>query len=199
MYPRIQLFFPLVGLLVGCAAPEVLDPRPGLAPTAINFSGKWLLRSDKERDDERIRKAIRITDGVPDDAVFQSSASGTPTGSPSQGSRLKGGLVYIFLETGSSLQITQTLHGLFISFDRAVVEEFRFGEDRLINIGEVEAQRVSGWEDNELVVETLDKNSMKMTERLKLIEQGLALHRTISLRSRAGDVESFVQIFDKVP
>ena len=199
MYPRVQQFFPLVTLLIGCSAPEVLEPRPGLAPSAINFSGKWLLRSDKERDDERIRKAIQITDGVSDEALFQSASPGSQAGSPSQTSRLKGGLVYIFLETGRSLQITQTSHGLFISFDRAVVEEFRFGEDRMINIGEVEVQRVTGWENNEMVVETLDKNSMKMTERFKLINEGLVLHRTISLRSRAGDVESFVQLFDRVP
>lgn len=198
MYPRVQQFLPLIALIVGCSTPEVLEPRPGIAPSAINFSGKWLLRSDKQRDDERIRKAIRITDGVSDEAIFHSSGAGTQPRSPSQSSRLKGGLVYIFLETGSSLQITQTSHGLFISFDRAVVEEFRFGEDRLINIGEVEVQRVTGWEENELVVETLDKNSMKMTERFKLTKDGLVLHRTISLRSRAGEVETFVQLFDKV-
>ena len=93
--------------------------------------------------------------------------------------------------------MTQTAHGLFISFDRSVVEEYRFGENRIINVGEVEAQRVTGWEGTQLVVETLDKNSMKMTERLQLLDAGRVLERAITFRSREGEEETVVQRYDR--
>lgn len=109
----------------------------------------------------------------------------------------KGGLVYVFLETGSALKVTQTEHGLFISFDRSVVEEFRFGENRLVNVGEVEAQRVTGWDGDQLVVETLDKNGMKLTERFQLKDSGRTLQRQITLRSKKLEEETIVQEFDR--
>jgi len=144
----------------------------------------------------RIREAINKTDGVDDGENFrrQQSAKDRSRG----GSRsFKGGLVYVFLETGTALKVTQTPHGLFISFDRSVVEEFRFGEDRLISIGAVQAQRVTGWEGNQLVVETLDKNGMKLTERFELTDNGNTLQRQITLRSKKLEEETIVQEFDR--
>ena len=105
--------------------------------------------------------------------------------------------MYVFLETGSSLKVTQTQHALFISFDRSVVEEFRFGENRIISVGAVEAQRVTGWEGNQLVVETLDKNGMKLTERFRLVDGGNTLQRRITFRSKNHEEESIVQEFDR--
>jgi hypothetical protein len=103
----------------------------------------------------------------------------------------------VFLETGKSLKVTQTQFGLFISFDRAIVEEFRFGENRMINVGEVQAQRVTGWEGEVLVVETLDRNRMKLTERIRLVDNGAGLERRIILRSAKGEEETLVQRFDR--
>ena len=110
---------------------------------------------------------------------------------------MKGGLVYVFLETGTALKVTQTAHALFISFDRSVVEEFRFGESRLVSVGEVEAQRVTGWEGTQLVVETLDKNGMKLTERFHLTNGGATLQRQITFRSKKLEEETIVQEFDR--
>ena len=107
-------------------------------------------------------------------------------------------MVYVFLETGTNLKVTQTPHGLFISFDRSVVEEFRFGENRLINIGEIEAQRVTGWEESQLVVETLGENGMKLTERFLLTDNGNTLQRRITFRSKKLEEESIVQKFDRL-
>ncbi len=110
---------------------------------------------------------------------------------------MNGGLVYVFLETGKALKVTQTAHALFISFDRSVVEEYRFGESRLISIGQIEAQRVTGWEDTQLVVETLDKNGMKLTERYDLTNGGDTLQRQITFRSKNLEEETIVQEFDR--
>lgn len=185
-------------MTTACVAPEVLLPRDGTVPAGVDFSGDWQIQSNQRADQQRLRQAIRRTDGIRDDDLFRRpDRDSTDRDRRSRSSGVKGGLVFVFLETGSSLKVTQTEHGLFISFDRSVVEEYRFGENRIINVGVVEAQRVTGWEGNQLVVETLDKNNMKMTERLELVDAGSVLERTITFRSKEGEEESVVQRFDR--
>jgi len=185
-------------LLLACVTPEVLDPRDGTVPAGVDLSGNWRIQSNQRADQARLRDAIRRTDGVKDDDIFKAPErqSTTQNRRGSQG-RVRGGLVYVFLETGSALKITQTPDGLFISFDRSVVEEFRFGENRIINVGEVEAQRVTGWVGDQLVVDTLDRNSMKLTDSYQVIGNSRVLERIITLRSKAGDTETIVQLFDR--
>ncbi len=180
-------------LISACAAPEILAPRNGTVPDGVNLSGNWQIIEDESDGQRRLREAIRSTDGVRDGDLRRPQASGD------RRQRVRGGLVYVFLETGRSLKVTQTPYGLFISFDRSVVEEFRFGERRTINVGAVEAQRVAGWEGNELVVETLDRNGMKLTERFGLAESGNLLVRKIVLRSKSGDQETLTQHFERRP
>lgn len=166
-------------------------------PAGVDLSGNWIIRSTDPEAQRRLREAIRKTDGIPDDELFRLPTQQSSQSRSSHNRRVRGGLVYVFLETGSALKITQTPYGLFIAFDRAVVEEFRFGENRIVNVGEVEAQRVTGWEGSQLVVETLDRNSMKLTERFQLSHDGMVLERTINLRSKGGEQETIVQTFDR--
>ncbi len=185
----------------GCSTPEVLESKDGTVPVGIDLSGTWKIRADAAASQSQVRDAIRKTDGIKDDEYFRNSnrqPTGARGGSGSRSSRSKGGLVHVFLELGELLKVSQTAGGLFISFDRSVVEEFRFGENRIVSVGQVEAQRVTGWEGNTLVVDTLGRNNMKLTERFRLLENGSVLERTIMLRSKAKDEESVVQVFDKV-
>lgn len=163
-------------------------------PDNVDLSGNWVLQNDRREDSARLLEAVRNTDGVEESEIFR------PPTRPSNGSRnnrIKGGLVDVFLEVGESLKITQTDHALFISFDRAIVEEFRFGEYRIVNVGPIEAQRTAGWEGDQLVVETLDKNRMKLIDRFHLVEGGDILERNITFRSEEGETESIVQRFDR--
>lgn len=105
--------------------------------------------------------------------------------------------VHVFLESGEALKITQTLHGLFISFDRAVVEEFRFGENRIVSVGPIEAQRVSGWEVDDFIAETMDENGTVLTERWSLAENGSVLLREIAVVEREEVTFSTMQVFDR--
>lgn len=200
MNTRLSLYFLLLIGLTGCVAPEMLAPRDGTVPVGVDLSGNWVLVNDAERQQRRLRDAIRRTDGIDDDEYF--SLGNEPRSNPNQRParrRVKGGLVHVFLETGRSLKITQTPDGLFISFDRSVVEEYRFGEQRIVNVGEVEAQRVTGWDGNTLVVETLDRNNMKMTDRYQLLDNGRRLERRITLRSKTLEEETIVQEFNREP
>lgn len=186
--------------LAACAAPEMLLPRAGAVPQGVDLSGNWLLANDARRQQRQLRDAIRRTDGIDDDEYF--SIGSRPNNNQNRRStsrRVKGGLVYVFLETGQALKVTQTPDGLFISFDRSVVEEYRFGEQRIVNVGEVEAQRVTGWDGDTLVVETLDRNGMKLTDRYRLLDNGRRLERRITLRSKTLEEESIVQEFDRAP
>jgi len=64
-------------------------------------------------------------------------------------------------------------------------------------VGEIEAQRVTGWEGSQLVVETLDRNGMKLTDRFYLTNDGDTLQRRITFRSKKLEEETIVQQFDR--
>ena len=106
--------------------------------------------------------------------------------------------VHVFLETGSSLKITQTEHGIFISFDRSVVEEYRFGENREVSVGPVLADRVSGWDGNSYVIETLDHDGAKLIEMYRLFDDGQSMIRTISIIHEGASQIDVKQLFDRV-
>jgi hypothetical protein len=183
-------------LLAACASREVLLQKDPEAPAGVNFSGQWKLRDDAAEQRRRINRAIRETDGADEDRPI------VPQTQPREGDRPRrnrGGLVHVFLEYGDRLKITQTADGLFLSFDRAVVEEFRFGENREVRVGPVIANRVSGWEGDDYVVETLDQKGMKLTERLSLERDGSVLRRTIILRGKDMHQQTIFQHFDRLP
>ena len=142
---RWLLLLPM--LACACCAPEVLLPKSAAVPHGIDFSGTWQLRPESTRDQPGVNEAINRTDGVDNKTIMrelinkqEKERSGTRSSSGT-----KGGLVGVFLVTGGSLKIDQTPHGLFITFDRAITREYRFGENRPVNIGQADAMRVSGW------------------------------------------------------
>ncbi len=92
--------------------------------------------------------------------------------------------VNVFVKTGKALKLTQTETGLFISFDRSVVEEYRFGENRIISIGEIDAERASGWAENGYVIETLDDDNALLIDTYRLLNEGESLRRTLVLQYR---------------
>jgi len=147
-----------------------------------------MIREEMAADQRRLQSAIQKTSGA-------HSGSGS---AEKKLQKVSGGVVHVFLETGELLKITQTADGLFISFDRSIVEEFRFGEHRMISIGEVQAQRVTGWEGQQLIVETLDKHGVKLTDRFQLVDGGQTLRRDITLRSKKKEEQSVTQEFDRV-
>jgi hypothetical protein len=188
----------LICLLGACASREVLMPKSGVVPGGVELTGTWRLRNDAGGEQRRINEAIRRTDGVKDTVILRPPDLQGDRSRISSGTRQNsGGLVHVFLENGETLKITQTDGALFLSFDRAVVVEFRFGENREVRVGPVLADRVSGWEGQEYVAETLDQNSMKLTERFALINHH-TLQRTIVFRSKRKEEETIVQTFDRI-
>ena len=184
-------------LLAACASREVLIPKSGAVPAGADLSGTWRLREDARSAERRINDAIRRTDGVNDRIILEPMDIPDDRGRVSRPRRNAGGLVHVFLEYGKTLKVTQTAGGLFLSFDRAVVVEYRFGENREVQVGPVIADRVSGWEGREYVAETLDQDNMKLTERFSLVNHH-TLQRTIVFRGKNGETETIVQTFDRV-
>ena len=191
----MRLWIFIIAILVtlaACGHGEILEPLGASAPPGVDFSGNWRLREPDSAGQREILRAIDETDGVKRN---QGQAARRSTGDRS--GRRGSGLVHVFLETGRQLKITQTPHGFFVSVDRSVVEEFRFGEQRIINVGEIEAQRVSGWVDSVYVVETLDKKGMKLTERFWIDDDQNTLNREIIFRSAKKESSSVMQYFDR--
>jgi hypothetical protein len=184
-FSRIAL---LILLLAGaCSAPRVLISKSAAVPAGVDLNGMWLLR--RESDDRR-------------PANYGGRQEGLVLGSKKKSGRkmrsLGGSSVPVFLEYGRSLKITQTQYGIFISYDRSIVEEYTFGENRPVEVGPIEATRVSGWEGASFVVETLDDSGTMLFETWHLDEEGSVLIRDIRI---AKDEENqFVQqqIFDRV-
>ena len=177
----------LAALFAGCVQPPTLESKSAAVPAGIDLSGQWRLR---EESADTIRQIV-------DDRRRAAGAGGFNDIRRTQNAR-KGSLLHVFLETGSNIKVTQTKSGLFISFDRAVVEEYRFGENRGINVGPVVAVRASGWEDDGYVVETLGEKGNLLVERYRLEDEGRLLLRQISIFKKDELVLSVVQKFDRV-
>lgn len=175
---RVLIALYAVLLLGGCGSREVLEPRPAANAAGTSIAGNWQRREKAGDVARQLNRAIRETAGIPNRIIVPLDNERRPP------QRSKGGLAHVFLRDGNNLKITQTPHGIFISFDRSVVEEYRFGENRVITLGQVEAQRVSGWDGDDYVVETLGRNGMKVSERFSLAGDGTILTREIVFRGK---------------
>lgn len=155
-----------------------LEPVGDVIPVGVSLEGRWQLRGAPGDAERRIRRS-----------EYQSSSG-------------KGGAdgasVYVFLRTGSRLKITQTPYALFISFDRSVVEEYRFREHRRVNIGPIEADRASGWVDGTYVIRTLDSDGVLLEEGYALESSGDGLVRTVSITHRNEQILSLRQAYDRL-
>ena len=177
-------------MLSACASRPELVPKSALVPAGVDFSGLWQLRTEggsKATWPGGAGPGIRIP------PVSSTRKSGRRASRDKTGTSVR-----VFVENGESLKISQTAEGLFISFDRSVVEEYTFGENRIVSIGPIEAQRVSGWQNGHFVIQTLDEGGTILTESWRLAENGRILVREIS--ETKGDQEKFsaLQRFDKV-
>jgi hypothetical protein len=174
--------------LCACASREILVPKSTAVPPGVDLTGRWRLLDESGL--EQLEHAEKqAAGGIPLSPKSAKSAS--------RPRRSKASLVHIFLETGSTLKITQTEHGLFISFDRAVVEEYRYGENRVVNVGPVEADRVSGWENGAYGIETLDEKGNKLIEHYALTEAGTILERRIRILRKGKPELSIVQRYER--
>jgi len=173
-------------LLAACAAKPVLQSRSALVPGAVDFSGFWRIRDDHGIAGASSGHAVR-------DRLIPTGRSSRSHGH-SGGSKVS---VQVFLEYGELLKITQTDFGIFISYDRSVVEEFTFGENRLEKIGPIEAQRVSGWDGRLFVVETLDKGGTKLFESWRLENDNTVLIRDIRISKGEKETFSQRQVFER--
>ena len=166
--------------LLACGSKEVLLAKNAAVPAGVDFTGLWRLNEDS--------KNVKL---------FAHSGAGMAVSSKSRGRRSNDVLVNVFVETGNSLKVTQTDFALFIVFDRAVVEEYRFGELREASVGPVSAQRASGWDGASYVIETLDEDGVKLTERYRLRDGGKVLERSVRVTKGPQLKVDAMQRFDR--
>jgi len=182
--------------LAGCAGtpqPQ-LTPIGEVIPADVSFAGRWQQQDPGNEAATKIRNAEQSAAGGLDDVV---AAARRDRGSDS-GRGKKGPSVHVFLETGSRLKITQNAYGLFISFDRSVVEEYRYGEHRMISVGPIGAERVSGWRDGHYEIQTLGEEGGFLTETYALEQDGQVLVRTIMIKHKEEQTLSVRQLFDRL-
>ncbi len=174
-------------VLCGCGSTgPVLVPKSAIPPAGVDFSGQWQLRGGDGPE-----KGAADGPGI---EPLQTQVKRRSR--PSRSSR-KSSSVHVFLETGRSLKVTQTEHAFFVSLDRSIVEEFIFGENRIVSVGPIEARRVSGWEGARYIVETLDKQGAVLREEWRLDESGDVLLRAVTIVERDKVKLSLNQAFDR--
>lgn len=173
-------------ILAACGAAPTLDSKGAVAPDGVDFTGMWRVRNDP--DAERLADSAATRDGLilTDRRAEQRRSR-----------RGSGRSVQVFLEFGESLKITQTRFGMFISYDRSVVEEFRFGGNRIVAVGPIEALRASGWEGDTFVVETLDDAGSILRESWRFEGGTDVLVRKIRISKGENELFSRQQIFDR--
>ena len=189
---RILIAGVLALLIAGCAGREPLPPRAAGNPEQVDLTGLWELRGGAPRrvDEEqtiRVPSAVRRSQPQPQSMVQRRYNESRPGRSS----------VHVFLTSGTTVKISQTDYALFISYDRAIVREFNFGENRMVNVGPIEAQRVSGWDGGTFVVETMDESGAVLTESWSLEEGGEALVREISITDGEETAHESRQVFDR--
>ena len=81
---------------------------------------------------------------------------------------------------------------------RSVVEEYRFREHRLVNVGPIAADRVSGWVDGRYVIQTLDSDGALLEESYALEAGGDELVRRVTVTFRKETVLSLQQAYDRL-
>ena len=156
----------------GSGAPR-LTPIGDVIPASVSLEGRWQVGAGTDDVEKRIRKA-RYGSGAEAPSVF------------------------VFLRTADRLKITQTPYALFVSFDRSVVEEYRFREHRLVNVGPIEADRASGWVEGRYVIQTLDDDGALLEESYALEPGGDVLVRTVSVDYDDDEILSLRQIYDRI-
>jgi len=194
-----RCFLALVALtllvaLQGCAAKPQLLARDAGNPAGTDLSGRWELRNQSGAPPSEA--------GGPEPGIrlppASSSRSRQGASRAPRSSRSKSPAVHVFIENGKLLKITQTEFGLFISFDRAVVEEFTFGENRMVSLGPIEAQRVSGWQGADFVVETMDAQGVTLRETWGQVEGGDVLNRDLVIVDDEKELYSARQVFERL-
>jgi hypothetical protein len=174
-------------------------PKSGIVPTGVDLSGQWTIDPRSMLKQHHIDEAIDRTDGVDNKRIMRKILDQQRDKQRGilRSTGTSGGLVHVFLKTGKLLKITQTPYALFISFDRAVVLEYRFGENSPVNIGEADAHRVSGWQGDMYVIETLGEKRMKLTDSYSLTHDNNRLIRRITLRSKNMEEFTIIQEFNR--
>jgi len=177
----------IASLLAGCGSQPPLITKSATVPVGIDLSGNWRLRTAGGPDNgpDPREQTIRIP------------PSGSGQGRSSSWFRDTGSAVRVFLEQGTDVKITQTEYGMFMQFDRARVEEYRFGENRIVSVGPIEAERVSGWDGRIFAIETRDDKGAMLFESWSLSGDGKLLTRRISIVERGDEKVSTSQYFDR--
>lgn len=163
-------------LLAACGGLPTLEQRGSEPPDGVDLSGRWRLSAASEASLKQLADAELAEAGGPRRLVDEIDKP------PARASR--DALVYMFLKKGRALRITQNPYALFVSFDRAIVEEYRFGEHQPISVGEVRAMRASGWEQGSYIIETVDQTGNRLLDRYRLSEDGEVLIRSIRIARR---------------
>ena len=204
--------------LASCAPTKVSDT----APAAVNLSGSWVLNESLSTDmrsavtvavsegrDARLAARERIRGMRPGGCggsfggIGEGSRSGDKDydGSAGQDEDLLGQLdelVDVFSPSTKQLFIEQTATDVLVRYGSHREYRYPFGEELKATVVGYEAEHISGWQDQQFVVETEWTNGPKVIERFSLGLSGGQMQVTLTLESRQlPDAVTVTRVYDR--
>jgi len=175
-------------LLMSCSTNESLVNYNQNPEELINLEGSWeyTAKHDAQKDLDAVIN--RIIGKNSKKNIFSSSAN-------QKNNRNSDYVAHLFLRDAKRIKITQTRFAIYIDFNRSIVEEYKNNRVEIIELGEVKAQRSSGWQNDLYLIDTLDDRGMKITETYSLVNQDKNLQRQVIIRDKNANEVIFRRLY----
>lgn len=180
-------------LFSSCASPPDLLAFGQSITADVDLTGSW--QRDDTISDAKLPRLESITNAT------QEPDPGRRV--PSKTKKSKGPGAAVLLDglylSAKKLRVTQESTAIFVKFDLARVEEYRFGEKRELNVGPIAVLRVSGWEDDRYYIKSITDQHVLIEERYYMSDNGLRLHRDVQIEGKNIPLRTVRQVFNRVP
>lgn len=213
----------LVGLTIlaaGCASTKVSETPP----TGVDLSGTWLLNQELSADTEgAIEHAMTQARRSGSNAGERGGArGGKGGGGPGAGAGGSGGqrgsrsesqgqgqgrgsrerldvLVAELSPSTDQVTIEQTASELIVVYGTQWEYRHQFGQELTLSVAGIDGERLSGWQEQQYVVETKTENGSTVTEYFRLAPDDNQLQITLTLEAkRLPDPISVTRVYDRV-
>lgn len=207
----------LAVLLAACASTQVSS-----APSQpVNLSGTWTLNEDLSEDPAAIlssaasssrsgaRSGRRGGGGGPGAGR---GGGGGRSGPPGGGRRGSGGaaggsrrgpvaeIIDDVTPAEDTLTIEQSEDKLRMKYGERDSAYHGFDTSRFVQLAGQDAERLSGWQDRDFIVETSNEDGLTVTERFAVSEDGQRLTQTVEIEAdRIPAPVSITRVFDRSP
>ena len=194
-------------LISGCATTKV----SGTAPEGVDLSGTWELNPQLSEDTQgtiamalgkgRSSRGAGGRSGRGDGMRGGREKSGTGGRGGAGGGDRGNNLVQLANELSPATRkvaIEQSASALVVQYGDQRERQYIFGEETVAPVAGDDAEQISGWQDNQYVIQTETDNGSTVTERFTLSPDGERLMIALTLESKQlSNPVTVTRVFDR--